>query len=155
MPEIIRPGDRVRVLRDRFIERIGYPLVWTMLLEEVEEDPRTRAGFEALGFTGKIPRRFLYEVAKLRVEQRGFGGRERSIHYEPPGGYGRWPGAVLHVRSKRTANTGTYYPPTSGCYGPDYEWDSEPGGLADRKTHVILITDAGEIEACDVEKVEP
>lgn len=152
----IRVGDKVRVLRDRFIKRIGYPLVWYDLTDDVEADPRTAEALRVLGWTGRrMPREFVTAVAKMRVEERGFGGRERQIFYEEPGGYGRWPGAVLQVRHKRTAMTGTYYPPRSGRSSHDGEpWD-EPGGLENRKTRIILTTDAGEIEACDVELVTP
>lgn len=158
---VIRVGDKVRVLRDRFIERIGYPLVWRMLMDEVENDPRTRAAYELL--TGKstagvlglkprpLPRDFLAVVAKLRVEERCFGGRQRSIHYEKPGGYGRRAGSVLEVYGKRLAKTGIYCAPSYGVSSYDGEPWEEPGGLDECKTHIILTTSAGDIEACDVE----
>lgn len=167
---VIRPGDKVRVLRDRFIERVGYPLVWWMLEEEVENDPRVHEALRVLeipGFTAadnanfpsaiadaaKVPRAFLIAVAKMRVEERGFGGRERQIFYEKQGGFGRWPGCVLEVYSKRIAKTGSYYPPGRGYSTMSYDADPEPGGLENCKTHIILMTASGEIEACDVEKL--
>lgn len=169
----IRPGDRVRVLRDRFIERIGYPLVWWMLEEEVEKDPRTREALRVLGVPGfeavegapskgghffdfqatEIPRYFAIAVAKLRVEERRFGGNERKIFYHEPGGYGRWAGSVLEVYSKRIAKTGTRFSAKYGRSSYDGEEWYEPGGLEDCKTHIILSTVAGDIEACDVELV--
>lgn len=159
----IRVGDKVRVLRDRFIKRIGYPLVWYDLMDEVEADPRTAEALRVLGFAvggldfakPSMPREFVTAVAKMRVEERGFGGGERQIFYEEPGGHAwRREGSVWAVRAKRTAMTGTYYPPRSGRSYDGEPWD-EPGGLENRKTHIILTTVAGEIEACDVELVTP
>lgn len=153
--EVIKVGDKVRVLRDRFIERVGYPLIYGMLTDEVEADPRTAEALRVLGWTGKrMPNEFVIAVAKMRVQERGFGGRQRQIIYEPPGGFGRWPGTVLEVYGKRLAKTGVYYPPSGGVNSYDGEEWYEPGGLGDCKTHIILSTPAGEIEACDVELVK-
>lgn len=149
---VFKPGDKVRVLRDRFIERVGYPLIYGMLMDEVETDPRTAEALKALG-AADLTHDLHVAIAKLRVGQRGFGGNERKIIYEKEGGFGRQPGQVLTVYSKRVAKTGVRFAATRGgvCY--DHEWDGEPGGLDDCKTHVILRTDSGEIEACDVEFV--
>lgn len=147
---VFKPGDKVRVLRDRFIERVGYPLIYGMLMDEVENDPRTAEALKVLG-AADLPRDLHIAIAKLRVDQRGFGGRERKIIYEPPGGFARQPGQVLKVYSKRVAKTGVWFPATQGSRWAEYESDAEPGGLDDCKTHVILNTDSGEIEACDVE----
>lgn len=152
MKPVIRVGDKVRVLRDRFITRVGYPLVWVNLTDEVEADKRTAEALKVLGWAGRtMPRDFVRAVARMRVEERGFGGRDRQIFYEEPGGYGRLEGSVLEVYSKRIAKTGRYYAPSGGVSSYDGDHWCEPGGLADCKTHVILLTPAGEIEACDVE----
>lgn len=159
---IYRPGDKVRVLRDRFIERVGYPLIYGMFMEEVENDPKVAEALKVLGYPtggllgGKIdmPHYFKIAVAKMRVEQKGFGGRERKIIYEKEGGFARQPGQVLTVYSKRVAKTGTWFPATRGYQTYDYEYDDAPGGLDDCKTHVLLLTESGEIEACDVEFVK-
>lgn len=158
---VYKPGDKVRVLRDRFIERVGYPLIYGMFMEEVENDPRVAEALKALEYpTGglpggkiNIPHYFQIAVAKMRVEQKGFGGNERKIIYEPEGGFARQPGQVLTVYSKRVAKTGVRFPSRSwyDSYGGGYDY--EQGGLDDCKTHVLLMTDSGEIEACDVEFV--
>ena len=150
---VFKTGDKVRVLRDRFIERVGYPLIYGMLMDEVENDPRTAEALKVLGWGGDLPHFFQVAVAKLRVEQRGFGGNTRAIIYEPEGGFARQPGQVLTVYSKRVAKTGVRFPPRScyDSYGGGYDY--EQGGLDDCNTHVLLMTDSGEIEACDVEFV--
>lgn len=152
---VYKAGDKVRVLRDRFVERVGYPLIYGMFMDEVETDPKVTEALRVLGWNGKLPHYFQVAVAKLRVDQKGFGGNVRGIHYETPGGFARQPGQVLTVYSKRIVKTGIRFPRRSGTAwtadGLEY-WD-EPGGLDDCKTHVILLTESGEIEACDVEFV--
>lgn len=150
---VFKPGDKVRVLRDRFIDRVGYPLIYGMLMGEVENDPRTAEALKVLGWGGKLPHYMLVAIAKLRVEQRGFGGNERKIIYEPEGGFARQPGQVLTVYSKRVAKTGVRFSASYGVSSYDGEPWEEPGGLDDCKTHVLLMTDSGEIETCDVELV--
>lgn len=177
--DVIRVGDTVRVLRPRWVKRVGYPLVWTDLAEEVRQDPRTRQALELLGIyqpqpgvwrvEEKLPHEFVRAVAMLLVEQRGFGGSERAVHYYPLGNEGEDPldilvaggvphhghvGRVFEVTGKRRVKTGTRFPAHSWRSGPDYEYDYSPGGLENCKTHVLLTTWAGEIEVCDVEKVK-
>lgn len=156
-----RKGDQVEIVNPRWIKRVGYALHWQDLMAEVESDQRTEDALKVLGFTGReIPRYFLQAVAKLHVEQRRFGGNERSIHYWPIAKIGEsildfdtipshaYVGRVALVEAKRVAYTGTRYP--GHGHGEDYE----NGGLEDRKAHVILRTTYGEIEACDVKLVK-
>lgn len=171
-----RIGDRVRVLLSRPILRVGYPLIWYELLDEVKADPRTYAAWSYLrtGLTEPaekqdgllsapaatdVPPYFAKAVAMLRVEERGFGGNERRIIYEKPGdpGLADWTGSVLTVVGKRVAYTGKRFAPRWGVVdtydGPDY-WE-ESGGLYDSKAHILLSLSAGiTVEACDVELVE-
>jgi hypothetical protein len=173
-PRAYKVGDYVRVLRPRWVKRVGYPLHWRDLLEEVEKDPRS---WEALAilegrltegpFAAKrleLPRDFAMLVAKMRVAERDFGGRKRAIIYEEEKAEDP---DVLHfgpsfrleylqhccVRGRRVAYTGTY------CRGGT-NWTSDgpedyPAELADAKAHVLLLLDCGwEIEACNVELVK-
>ena len=163
-PHIYRPGDQVQIVNPRWIKRVGYALRWDDLIDTPEIE---KLAWEMTGMHSP-PRYFLQAVAKLEVERRNFGGDERSIHYlplrtnpegiftyrsVPPHGY---VGHVALVEGKRVAHTGTRFPETGGTYytqdGPD-DW-YEPGGLENRKTHIILRTTFGEIEACDVKLVK-
>ena len=154
----IRVGDRVRIKNPRWIKRVGYPLHWHDLRADVEADPRVAEFLKTLGYTSQyIPTYFIQAVAKLHVEVRGFGGKERAIHYHPLDGddsiFNDYPehgyvGVVVIVTGKRVAYTGTRFGPSGS--GEDYE----SAGLEDRKAHVILRTHLGEIEACDVEVVQ-
>jgi hypothetical protein len=156
----IRKGDRVRIIEPKFVDRVGYPLIYGMLMDEVKTDPKVKEALQLLGLRqnlvfeeaeAEMPQYLQVAIAKLRVEQRGFGGRQRTIHYLD--GYDFYKGAESEVYSRRVVKTGTYCRPRSGVVhtydGPEY-WD-EPGGLADCKTHVLLTVSGGEIEACNVE----
>lgn len=192
-PKVIRKGDSVKVITSKFVKRVGYPLIWTDLVEEVEKDPRTQAAWDLLtraqpcdaetpsitlvdklfhDFKSNIPWDFLAVIAKQRVREMNFGGNERQLIYmrtmtkprntffgllwapsadEVPDCTGR----VYEVIGKKLAKTGTYYAPTSGTsgyYEPE-DW-YEPGGLEDCKTHILLETHVGWIEAVNVELVK-
>lgn len=149
---VYKVGDKVRVVTPKFVERVGYALRAGDLVDEFEAHPKIGAALALLGIpTGeRVRREFINGCCRAAVEARGFGGKERSIyHYDRVVGYA---GYVTQVYSKRTVRTGTYYPPSSG-----QDWDGgyyhEPGGLENAKSHVLLSTDAGEIEACNVEPV--
>lgn len=152
-PHIFHVGQRVRVLRPRWIARIGYPLIWSDLMDEVENSPNTLASYQKM--TGAVVRKTPYfwriACAKALVEARGFGGNERKIIYDP----GVYPaGEICTVTSRRLAKTGLRYPSRGGVdYSGEY-WE-EPGGLENCKTHIILTLDGWRsIEACDVEFVK-
>jgi hypothetical protein len=155
--QTIKVGDRVRILEPKFVGRVGYPLIYGMLMDEVENDPKVIEALSILDVRGgqNVPHYLHIAIAKLRVEQRNFGGRERTIHYEADGVFQEYArGAVCEVTGRRVVKTGTYYPASRGGSSSDYDWEPEPGGLADCKTHVLLRTSFGEIEACNVELVE-
>lgn len=183
--DIIRVGDFVKVLRCRWVKRVGYPLVWTDLIDEVEADPKVREAWNLLTGETYMPpdrpkptnvssfidwttasmcspemsRAFVRAVAMLHVEQRGFGGRERKIIYDDPL-KNQFLGApeflpTLEVYSKKVVKTGTYFSGSGHLYDEfSGEYEYEPGGLDNMKTHVLLSTACGLIETCDVEKVK-
>lgn len=169
-----RPGDKLRVLNPLWVKRVGYPLVWYELMEEVKADIKVgqawgvltgsilqhAAGYlrdMGIGPTDGVPRYFLQAAAKALVEARDFGGNERKIIYDDPHGCQCVPGAVLEVYSKRVVKTGTRFAATAGSAGPwgfDEGWEGDPARLADMKTHILLTTACGEIEAANVELVD-
>lgn len=176
---IWRPGDKCRVVKPLWVKRVGYPLVWYDLMDEVETDWKVGQAWDVLhgdkprqlhptpdqvlfnlrggrkAATDGVPRYFLQAAAKALVEQRSFGGNERKMIYdEDHHGCQCQPGAVLTVRSKRIVKTGTRFSATAGGSNGYYDWDGEPGGLADMQTHILLMTDCGEIEAANVELVD-
>lgn len=163
---VYREGDRVRILRgDRAIRRVGYAITPETVKDEVAESQGFKDALVALGMDphrhGRAYRRLLSAACYAEVEKRGFGGRERSIHYKEVVPYGElhthdmaWDatGREATVSGKYVVRTGRYYPP---CSWTSYEGehDYESGGLEDAKTHVILRLGYGDFEACDVELV--
>ena len=165
--KIIRIGDTVMVKdHSKYITRIGYNLVWNddALLEEVEEDPRTMEAARILGWKPgqNLSREFVKAIAMQRVKERGFGGRERSIHYIDESDdelFYKYLGTCTmypkKVVGKRMAKTGTYFPPTNGWVDESGYFDGDPGGLDDVKTHIILTLDNyRQIEAIHVTKMK-
>lgn len=165
-------GDKVRILKPQFVRRVGYPLVWYEVEDaQLYRDVRIGAALAALGLRcaekgallegamDDIPRHLQRAFAMEWVAQNRFGGNERTIHYHPAGdgtsAYGmplNWTCGPTEVLRKRVVKTGTRFAPyVPGAWaGPDAE--SEPGGLADCKTHVLLDLGMGyEIEARNVE----
>lgn len=163
-PEGIRVGDTVQVLRPAWIKRVGYPLHWEDLMEEVEESEAVWQAYrllvgetpQSLWKTAKMPRYFLQTAAKLMVEVRGFGGNERKIIYEKPVTFDPdcfargWVHA--HVCGKRTVYTGKRFPPSGGVHADGEDW-YEDGGLEDKQAHVLFMTNLGEIEATNVKLI--
>lgn len=148
-------GDFVRVVNPRFVVRVGYPLVWTALIEEVEKSPHFEETRKAFGISNHhfATRDLVRGICMALVRTRNWGGKERRLHYadwEIPETH--WKGLEQEILGKRIVKTGDYYPPSGGTdYWGDYE--HEPGGLANERTHVLLLLGCGEIEACNVELV--
>ncbi len=148
---VYRVGDRVRIIEPCFVVRVGYPLSWPMLREEVSNDPRLLQTIALWGVEGhgKAWYEILDGICRALVRKRGFGGRERSVFtVNKPDAAGQ----VSEVHKKRNVQTGTYHAPhySSGGYYSEPEW--EPGYLDHVKTRVLLATDFGEIERCYVER---
>ena len=118
----------------------------------------------------EFPKDFLRAIAQHRVEMLKYGGNERSIHYyetksRPPlnelfslnaSGTHRYDctGYKASVIGKKACLTGTRIAPSSGTSGywePEDWYDA--GGLDNCKTHVLLETGWGWIEACNVELI--
>lgn len=161
---VYRVGDPIIIMQPKWVKRVGYPIVWTDLIEEVRSDKRTMAAWNALGFASihpdDFPLDFIRGIAMHKVKLQRFGGNARSIHYRPLSAnlsddawalvdddtvpHHGYVGRRMDVLRKRVVQTGTRVPPR----GYDEDW--EPGYLDDSKTHVLLTTWAGEIEAVNV-----
>lgn len=161
---VYRPGDQVQIVNPRWIKRVGYALHWRDVIDKVDEVPGYAAAVKALGLdpVDSVPFYLRMAIAKAHVELNGFGGNERTVHYYTLGGVDvpvhGFVGRVALVDGKRVAYTGTRYPASSGKdadtpNGPGEYWE-ESGGLDNRKSHLILRTSYGEIEACDVKLVK-
>lgn len=148
-PNVIRPGDMVKVIDPRFVRRVGYPKCAADFLKEAEatlvEKDILKPHFGGVGAYGlrtsderkRDERDLIYKFALLLLARNGWGGKERSLHMTPCMEYAN---KELHVEAKTVVKTGTYVAPTywrsRGWDGDDYDFES--GGLNDCKTHILL-----------------
>ena len=168
---VYRIGDIVRIVDPKFVERVGYPLVWPMLMDEFDAKlPVVREAMKNLIFTdaseemfefnqqitrtktNATDRDFLKGVCMAAVRMRGFGGDERSLHYFDSLEFERFRGCLFEINGKRVVKTGKRFAGSSSV-SYEGEYDYENGGLNDMKTHTLLKLRYLEIEACNVELV--
>jgi len=173
--DIIRVGDKVKILRPLFIYRWGYDNNLKDVAEEVlskykpqmREFVRTILNLEGKKGTSmgdadypyyRLASALAYEIVGSRMSQ----GAIRKLFYitdEDKGPY-HWlnhdfpAGSIKEVVEIKIVKTGRYF---SSCSSQNYEgeYDWEPGGLYEEKTHKLLrvgYTDNW-IEAINVEKV--
>ena len=154
---IIRVGDRIKILVPDVVVRVGYPLSKADMLEKQtpEQLKAIRDMFKAFGrhvydeelpvisthglelyHPGDVDRlyeKIRYIMAGDMLAKARWGGRERTIHT-----YSLLPikDKFAEVIGRRIVKTGTYFPASGGM---DYwgECDYEPAGLANEKTHVL------------------
>lgn len=151
--DIIRVGDRVKILKPEVVVRVGYPLCKTDMMkaqtpEQLKAIQDMFKAFNVRLFPEKLEdyasppssrrmeilyEKIRYAMAGEMLSQNRFGGRERRIHtHTIPHMKGLW----ATVDARRVVKTGNYEPGWSGC---DYwgEYDCEPAYLSDEKTHVL------------------
>lgn len=173
--DIIRVGDKVKILRPLFIYRWGYDNNLKDVAEEVlskykpqmREFVRTILNLEGKKGTSmgdadypyyRLASALAYEIVGSRMSQ----GAIRKLFYitDEDRGPMHWlnhdfpAGSIKEVREIKIVKTGRYF---SSCSSQNYEgeYDWEPGGLSDEKTHKLLrvgYTDNW-IEAINVEKI--
>jgi hypothetical protein len=151
-PGVIYPYDYVRIINPDIFIRCGYPLNKELVKDTVITKEQREAIDEMLrkfdigtthdtlyGLqvkdTSEVFNKVLDVVAGAVLGRMGFGGKERIIYTERRHDYAS---LMMRVYSKRIVKTGSYYPPSGGHDYWTGEYDYEPGGLADAKTHVIL-----------------
>ena len=151
---IYRTGDRVVVVNPILVERVGYPLTWTMLESEFEEHLKLQEALRLFNLNPgnhKVHREFVTGLCKAAVYQRNFGGKDRTLHTVVQENLR---GAELEVLSKRRVMTGLYYPSSGGYQSYSGEYDYQPGGLENAEVHILLNIGYGEIEDVNVEPVK-
>lgn len=139
------PAPSQEEVAARLLETLGMPVA----LEGLSSTPSEELTHDPLW---GVALKLAYQIGAHQQ----LGGRNRQLWTEErPDLAGR----IMAVKAKHTAHTGTYYPPSRGyTYNGDY-YDYEPGGLTDRKSHLLLdLTDpdvlgsyAVTIEAINVE----
>lgn len=161
--DVIRVGDFVKVLDPtKFIERVGYSLIWTDFYDEMQDDPRVSEIAHELGCSGSAFYALCKAAAMGKVVKNKFGGNERKIIYTNDlkenllvdridvGDYyyDYYLTYKFRVTEKKIAKTGLRFP--SRYYGED---DYDIGGLDNEKTHILLKIEGKWIESIHVQKV--
>jgi hypothetical protein len=138
--EIIRKGDKVKVVIPKFVARVGYPKTVDDYLEPLRQQYGSNLDLLFFSISGDTHRfvghdesskqrlRVERELAYLMARRDHFGGYDRTIHWlEKP----EFKDSELVVIDVRTVYTGR-------CYPGSGQWDDyEPGGLDNRKCHRI------------------
>lgn len=154
---IIRVGDRVKVVTPTFFLRCGYPITIDeeadRVLEEhqaaiskfLQETVKCSSFYPEGGYSihfvvdehmhRKASREIARSLAYIRCKQKGFGGKQRQLHTEERPDYKDQEGTVRKIRYVKT---GEYVPACGGGYNPWGECDYDPPYLAEDKTHKIL-----------------
>jgi hypothetical protein len=176
--DIIRVGDRVKILRPLFIYRWGYDNNFSDVYDEVMKkyQPQIWEFLSSInGLEGRktglvrlseFPKRYISRMASAIayniVGSRISDGAVRKLFYitDEDKGPLHWlnydfpAGSIKEVREIKIVKTGRYFSPCSSqSYEGEYDW--EPGGLYEEKTHKLLrvgYTDNW-IEAINVEKI--
>jgi len=161
-PNIIRIGDRVKIINPEIVIRVGYPMSFDEACEAVDKLYRN----EIIEFLNKtiyqqedVPlykltlasyineneyvksqtyKKVVKAIAYEHMQQKGFGGREKKIFTEVRQDL---LGKIAKVEKIFIRKTGIYFAPSGGydSYSGEYDW--EPGGLDKMKTHKILELD--------------
>lgn len=164
---IFRIGDYIEIINPKFVKRVGYPLYHKDLYESIEKNKeildilsvlQLKPEHEDVGIFKTeivVPRELVHAIAYIRVRQNRYGGNVRSIHYIDD--FISIPtDKIYQITGKKVVKTGTRFA-SSGSYDRNGEYDYEPGGLEDCKTH-ILVQIMHEfktlwIETCNIKKI--
>lgn len=149
-----RVGDRGIVVDPRFVARVGYPKSQKEYLAELHADEKAVRAIDdmLLAATGamwggprsmdpsssphRVRAQIERDVAFLRAELDGFGGRERSIHWH------QWPalrGREVTVRSLRTVYTGKHKTGIREYWFAGGDCDVDQNSLEDRVAHRLAV----------------
>ncbi|PWC98013.1 hypothetical protein [Azospirillum sp. TSO5] len=146
---VIRIGDKVRILDPRLFIRCGYPLCHKDVVDDLErnrsDDIQAVAKQFGIAASGVVRDRLVSALAYGILRSKRFGGHERSIHLTEPRDH--LGGLVTTVADKAVVVTGSYFPP-SGYYD-----DYDPGGLDGAKSHVILTLRAYDDDPADLDRI--
>lgn len=145
--------DKVIVTNPEFVTRVGYPMSYEDAYKYIEQNyvqdiedlletklfkiEQRNEFLRAIMCSPTKDKNFnqiMHGMARIYLDSKGHGGKERSIHIitKP-----EMLGKVYMVIGKRVVKTGTYYGPWSHC-SYEGEWESGSGGLDNCKTHIIL-----------------
>jgi hypothetical protein len=157
LKDIIRIGSQVKIVNPITVLRWGYPLTKQIVKDTIitqEQKDAINALVEQYSGVKPLPKGFLNitedgknwyaerafkkildELAYLKLRNEGFGGQERQLFTLSRESLRDKIGNVVE---RKVVKTGKYFPASGGydSYYGEYDW--EPGGLANEKTHVLF-----------------
>lgn len=127
----VREGDRVRIIVPKVVIRVGYPKE----VKDYLETARNYYGAQLrLDMSERCAEKALWQIAYGFAKADGFGGRERSLHFQDAPDL---EGQEFTVTGVRMVQTGTYYPPhASVSYWGEHDYT--PGGLENMKARRLV-----------------
>jgi len=144
-----RVGEIVQLVEPYTFVRCGYPLcvkdiiekeksnIEAMILEIIRswqpKVPGVFATSEYSHLSGRTHGMLVAAIASYKLEQQGYGGKERSIHEQKITNHILGNYVVI---GKNFHKTGIRYSPSSWT-SYEGEYDYEPGGLENEKTHCV------------------
>lgn len=135
--EVIRVGDSIQVLETKFIDRVGYPLIWTDFYDIMKERKDVISALDHFCCIGSAKHQFIKAVCMGEVERQKFGGPNREIIYceekQSPWYDYYYKNHTFIVTGKRVVKTGKRFP---GGYIDEESYEN--GGLEDEQTHILL-----------------
>ena len=151
-PNIIRVGDRVKIINPVFVTRCGYPLC----VEDMKKEVCERFGKEIKKLIYSVQQNdnkiisnpyeinekesrdyqsIIRTLAHVRLKAKNYGGNERTLHTKI---VENLKGKEVVVVSTKIVQTGTYNPSSGGYDSYSGEYDYVPAYLTNVKTHKIL-----------------
>jgi hypothetical protein len=151
---IIRVGDRVKIVVPEVVVRVGYPLTKADMMKKQTPEQlqairdmfkafNVRLKMENISALGlgeadrdmeKLYEKIRYAMAGEMLAQAGWGGKQRRIHTRT---LTPIKGLLATVDARRVVKTGDHYPAYSSYDSWNGDYDYEPGGLSNEKTHVL------------------
>jgi hypothetical protein len=155
-PNIIRIGSQVKIVYPITVARWGYNLTKQIVKDTLITDEQKEAIHTMMAAFGsrppapismtfgletktagkdKVYERILDLMAWKVLQREGFGGDERKLFRL---GKESLRGKIGNGVDRKVVKTGKYFASWSGYDSYSGEYDYEPGGLADEKTHVLF-----------------
>ena len=143
---VFRKDDYIRIKNPIIVERVGYPLNIQKVKDEhfsIEEKQKIEEFLRFFKVTSsdifevkpeKTRLSIVHALAMNKIQQLRWGGNARSLHLITDESLRD---KEVYVVEKKMVKTGIRFAP-SGYYDYDGEYNFEPGGLDNMKTHVLL-----------------
>lgn len=151
--DIIRVGDRVKIVVPDVVVRVGYPLTKADMMKRQTPEQlqairdmfksfNVRLKMDSISALGlgeadrdmeRLYEKIRYAMAGEMLAQAGWGGKQRRIHTYTLKAI---KGLLATVDARRVVKTGDY---NRGCSSQDYwgEYDYDPAYLSNEKSHVL------------------